>query len=291
MLKSGRWAIVAMVVFATSAAFAVAQSGGAAELADSIRPNATAERLPPADEARPGPSDVDFYWAGTLSEGQVLEVRGVNGPIRAGAAVGSEVQVRAHTRARRSDPSSVRIEVDEHAGGVTVCAVYPTPAGARAHGCESGERGSMNVGKNDVRVEFEVLVPEGVDFVARTVNGDIEALGLGREVRATTVNGDVDIQTNGFARAETVNGDIDAMLGAGDPAGDAVFETVNGSITLDVPDNLNADLSAKWLNGRFESVLPFTVDGRTGRWSASGTLGAGGRDVALRTVNGSIRIR
>lgn len=291
MLRSGRWAIIAMGIFVTTAAFAVAQSGGVGHFVDSIRSSDSPERFASDGEAASAQSAGDFLWAGQLSGGEALEVRGVNGSIRAGAASGSEVEVRARARGKRSDPSSVRIEVVEHAGGVTVCAVYPTSDGARGNGCEPGERWRANTRNNDVTVDFEVLLPAGVDLVARTVNGDIEALELAGDVQATTVNGDVDIETTRFGRAETVNGDIDAVLGARDLSDDAVFQTVNGSIRLDVADDVNADLNAKWLSGRFESEVPFTLDGRTGRQSASGMLGAGGPDLDLRTVNGSIRIR
>jgi hypothetical protein len=291
MLTSGRWAIVAMGIFVTTAAIAVAQSRGVGHLVESVRSSDSSSPFGSSADASPAQSAEDFLWAGTLSGGQALEVRGVNGSIRAGASSGSEVEVRTRTRARRSDPSSVRIEVVEHVGGVTVCAVYPTPDRARGNGCEPGERGRMNIRNNDVRVDFDVLLPAGVDFVARTVNGDIEALELGGDVHATTVNGDVDLKTTGFGRAETVNGDIDAILGATDPHGDAVFETVNGSVTLDLAADVNADLNAKWLSGRFESEIPFTLDGRTGRQSASGTLGVGGPELDVRTINGSIRIR
>jgi hypothetical protein len=38
---------------------------------------------------------------------------------------------------RRSDPAEVEIEVVEHAGGVTICAVYPSP-GSRPNECRQG---------------------------------------------------------------------------------------------------------------------------------------------------------
>ncbi len=66
--------------------------------------------------------------------------------------------------------------------------------------------------------------------------------------------------------------------------------TVNGSISLDVDDDIDADLEASWLNGDFESDIPFALSGRMSRGQASGVLGDGGADLELSTVNGSIRI-
>ena len=62
-------------------------------------------------------------------------------------------------------------------------------------------------------------------------------------------------------------------------------------ITLDVDDGADATVNASWLNGGFESDLPFTLDGRIGKRSARGVLGDGGPELELQTVNGSIRIR
>jgi DUF4097 and DUF4098 domain-containing protein YvlB len=71
----------------------------------------------------------------------------------------------------------------------------------------------------------------------------------------------------------------------------AAFTTVNGSIELDVPDDVDADVEARWVNGRLETDLPLRLQGSIGRRSASGTFGQGGPELRLETVNGSIRIR
>ena len=73
----------------------------------------------------------DFRWHGRLASGKRVEVKGVNGDVRAVFTTGAEVEVTAAKHARRSDPDDVKIEVIEHDGGVTICAVYPTPRRAR----------------------------------------------------------------------------------------------------------------------------------------------------------------
>lgn len=230
----------------------------------------------------------EFRWTGDLAGGDLLEIKGVNGPISAMPASGNRVEIVALKSGRRSDPAEVRIEVIEHSGGVTLCAVYPTPRGERANECGVGDEGRNSVQRNDVRVSWEVRVPGNVHFRGATVNGDVEAIDLGSDVELVTVNGDVEIETAGFANARTVNGSIRARMDGA--ANEASFETVNGSIELDVDDGLNADLDASWLNGDLESDLPFRVRGRMGRRSAQGALGDGGPTLRLRTVNGSIRI-
>jgi len=236
-------------------------------------------------------SAVDFRWSENMRAGEVLEIKGVNGDISVSPASGSEVVVVAEARSRKSDPSTVRVEVVEHPGGFTLCAVYPNARSGEANYCGVGEDGRMNTRDNDVQVDFRIELPRGVDFTGRTVNGEVDARNLESDVRAITVNGDIDVSTTGFAEAETVNGSIDAIVGARELGVGASFSTVNGSITLDLDDEVDANLDASWLNGGFESDLPFTLEGRMSRRSAKGRLGNGGPELELSTVNGSIRIR
>jgi DUF4097 and DUF4098 domain-containing protein YvlB len=69
------------------------------------------------------------------------------------------------------------------------------------------------------------------------------------------------------------------------------FETVNGSITLDLPEGSNVDLHASTVNGSIDSALPITVSGRFSRRSLQGRIGEGGTRLDVSTVNGSIRLR
>lgn len=288
----GRWSGSGSVwMIAMAATGAVAALGvGALRSADLDGARAmgleAVERL--GAEAGARQEALEFRWSGTVAAGRIVEIKGVNGPVEAEPATGGEVVVTAVKSARRSDPDEVRIEVIEHAGGVTVCAVYPS-RGDRNR-CEPGEGGRNEVRRNDVSVAFRVQVPEGVHFRGVTVNGGVGVRDLGGDVDVTTVNGDVNISTTGFALARTVNGSIRASMGSwsGD---DVSFETVNGGIELDVPDDIDARVEARWVNGGLETDLPITLQGRMSRQRASGTLGDGGPELRLRTVNGSIRIR
>src|SRR5688572_15041514 len=77
----------------------------------------------------------DFQWRGAVAQGRTIEIKGINGDVRAEPAGGNEVEVVAEKRARRDNPDSVRIEAVPHAGGVTICAVYPSRDGQRPNEC------------------------------------------------------------------------------------------------------------------------------------------------------------
>ncbi len=245
-----------------------------------------------ADRAAPvaAQQEQDFRWTGRLDQGRTIEVRGVNGDVRAMAATGNEVEVTAVKReGRRGYVEDVDIEVVEHGGGVTICAVYPS-RGDRPNECRPGG-GHMNTNDNDTKVHFTVRVPRGVKFSGNSVNGDVDADGLGSDVLATTVNGSIVVSTDGYAEASTVNGSIRASIGRADCTGGLEFQTVNGSITLDVPEGLSADVRASTVNGSIETDFPLTVQGRFSARSMRGTIGNGGRDLRFQTVNGNVTLR
>src|ERR1051326_2891081 len=230
-----------------------------------------------------------FRWHGPLAEGKTIEIVGVNGSIDAS---GREVEVVAEKRGRKSDPSEVEIRVVEHADGVTICAVYPPGSrDGRENECRPGGKGHNSTRDNDVTVQWTVKVPRGVLFTGRTVNGDVDARGLTAEAEARTVNGSITVETTSWADASTVNGSISARLGSTGWQGDLDFTTVNGRISVDLPESASMEVDASTVNGSMSTDFPLTVRGRWGPRHMSGTVGQGGRRLSLSTVNGSMELR
>ena len=232
----------------------------------------------------------DFNWRGQLAAGQTIEIKGINGEVRAVAASGNEVEVTATRSARRSNAADVRVEVVPHTGGVTICAVYPEAPGQPPNECQAGAGGRSSSRNNDTVVDFTVGVPRGVGFIGRTVNGSIDGDSLQGNAEGYTVNGSVRLNTTGLARATTVNGSITASMGRTDWPDGANFKTVNGEITLSLPPAVNAEVRAESLNGNVRSELPIAVSGQITARRLQGVLGSGGPTLALSTVNGSITL-
>jgi hypothetical protein len=235
-----------------------------------------------------------------------VEIKGVNGPIQAVPSTGNTVRVHATRKGRRSNPDDVQIEVVEHRGGVTVCAVYPG-AGAGRNECRPGSEGRLGARNNDVQVAFVVEVPASANLTARTSNGAVSADNLSGRIDAftsngpirviggsggtiRTSNGSVEIRTSGPANVSTTNGRIQARFDRLEGDAPVSLTTTNGSITLGLPASASALVQARTTNGRIRSDLPITVQGQTGSRQLTGTLGGGGREIQLRTTNGSIRL-
>lgn len=228
-----------------------------------------------------------FHWSGRVAAGQNVEVRGINGNIHAEPAFGNEVDVIAYRNGERYDGPDIQVRVVEYEGGVTICAVYPTADG-RGEECRPGLSGRATA-QGGVSIDFTVRVPKGVHFVARTVNGLVEATSLDADAEAHTVNGNVRLCTTGTAQGDTVNGSIIASVGRIDSP--LKFSTVNGGITLEMPRDTGARLHADTVNGTIESQFPPAMENQFIGKHVDMAIGHGGPELRIATVNGTINLR
>lgn len=233
------------------------------------------------------PGAEEFDWSGVVTPGDRIEIKNISGAVQASLASGSEVLVHATKTGRDSDPASVTIEVVRHAEGVTICAVYPDVPGHAPNECLPGLQGNLSTRDNDVKVEFTLGVPAGVQFVARVVGGDVVADGLESDVFANTTGGDVTVTTTGISGASSVYGSLNVTIGQADPGRDLAFRTVNGNVTVQVPANTNAGVLATTTYGAIASE--FHLEGT--RYIKTGILGVGGPRLALSTVDGNVNLR
>jgi hypothetical protein len=231
----------------------------------------------------------DFRWQGAVPAGKTVEIKGVNGSIDATPATGGQVEVVA-IRKGRSDPEKVKIEVVQHAGGVTICAVYPTAAGEEPNVCKPGDEGRLGARNYRVNVNFRVQVPPGVLFVGRTSNGSIDAMNLKSNVTAHTRNGSVKFSTDGYGEASTANGSISATLGRGDWTNTLTFTSMNGSVRVQLPANVQSAVDATTVNGRATVDFPLSSQTEATRQHVAGTIGGGGRGLKVSTLNGSVHV-
>jgi len=171
-------------------------------------------------------------------------------------------------------------------GDVLICALW----GPDARCDEKSYRGGSNRRGTDASVEFVVKVPADAKVTASTVNGSLEITDIGGDVEAATVNGSISARSlKGSVEASTVNGSITAQ---GAAVGDGVrYSSVNGSITITLPEATGAELDLSTVNGRITTEHPVTLDGTISRRRVKATMGKGGPPIRASTVNGSVTVK
>jgi len=230
-----------------------------------------------------------FRCEGEIAPGQTLTIRGISGSMVADLAPGTQAQVIAIKSGVRDDPSQVEVREKDSYDGPVICVEYPNGPNT----CEPVARSTR---ASDVQVQFTVHVPAGVLLDASTLNGDIRVAELTADITASTLNGQIALTGVAFVRATNVNGSILVSMKNMDWTGRSTLTTVNGSIDVALPETANVVVHATTVAGSVSSDFPLPVHGAnslfcTSGSTANGAIGAGGRDLNLTTVNGSIHIR
>lgn len=232
-----------------------------------------------------------------LSAGGSFRLENVNGGIRVESWDRPEVHVVAEKKARAVTEEKAREALAKAKvifGGsdseVTVETLHP-------------KRGGLSFGMPVVFVEYTVKVPQGTAVSVTTVNGSVDAKVPGSSLKCQSVNGAVEVAAAASLRAESVNGRVEfravsvesvettngEVLGVldGPQAGPGSIQTVNGSLTLSLGPQVSATLVAENVNGAFECAVPGL---EVQKHRASGKVGAGGPDLTVETVNGSLKV-
>jgi DUF4097 and DUF4098 domain-containing protein YvlB len=74
-------------------------------------------------------------------------------------------------------------------------------------------------------------------------------------------------------------------------ARDLDFATTNGSVVVEMPDDLGAEVTMSTTNGSVSTEFPATVQGRINPRRMTIRLGDGSRRVRLQTTNGNVELR
>ena len=213
----------------------------------------------------------EMRWRGWAPTGQIVEINNVHGNVRAEVSTGDEIEIVALKRGE-GDPEGVNIEVVEHKGGVTICAVYPNAISDRPFECRPSHGGGFrevtasesvahirwenggggDIVLNDLRVDFVVRLPKRLRFIGRTVDGEISTHLLEQDVEAHTVSGDV---------------------------------------RVDVASNVGGEVRAETGSGLVKSAFPLVLRGTDGKGVAAfGQIGRSHRVVRLKTRSGNIHV-
>lgn len=190
----------------------------------------------------------------------------------------------------------LRLDVRADAAGVSLVVGERERAGLQSRHCR------------DCRVDYQFTVEVPADAivdVSTVMDGKVDVQGIGGDVSASNVNGPVAIAgIRNCKSVSSVNGRVDLAF-AQAPVSNCDIETVNGDITISIPDSAGVDVALDLFNGEVVSQLPIDTfslpatieqsveDGRSiyRIQQLSGLrVGAGGPVYKVASMNGDLRI-
>ena len=127
-------------------------------------------------------------------------------------------------------------------------------------------------------VSYELFVPSRQDLTLHSVNGGLHVQDVRGAMNLDTVNGGIDLaRVSGHVEGKTVNGGVHVRLSGRKWEGEELsVHTVNGGVTVEIPDAYNASVSAQTVNGGVQVRL----SGR--KWV--------GEELNVHSVNGGVTV-
>lgn len=128
----------------------------------------------------------------------------------------------------------------------------------------------------------------------RAVSGSVQAAGgVSGEVAVETVSGSIKVDAGRVQRlaAEAVSGSLNIAASGVAPGGKVTLQTVSGSIGLQLPRSVSAQLSVKTFSGDIQSDAGTVERPRYGPGRTLDTkLGGGDGDIAINAHSGNVRV-
>jgi DUF4097 and DUF4098 domain-containing protein YvlB len=157
----------------------------------------------------------------------------------------------------------------------------------------------------DYKMDFVVKVPPSVHLMVSTINdGDISIDNVAGAVNADNINGSIKMnKLVREARASTINGDVDVEY-ASNPKSDCRFYSLNGDINAWFQRGLGASMSFESFNGSFYTnidkleTMPAHVEKKDVaggvKYKINGNrfkIGSGGAFLDFETFNGDVYLK
>lgn len=156
------------------------------------------------------------------------------------------------------------------------------------------ELSDLEGGVNVTTVNGSIRLADVIGNVnAKTVNGRVSLTDIRGDITANTTNGSLELSSvSGSAITKAVNGSTRVSFENITPGKPLEFESFSGTIDLELPADINADLEASTTTGsiQLDEGLGLEVRKKIPGESASGQIGSGGQPLTVKTVSGTIRV-
>lgn len=214
-----------------------------------------------------------------LEPGALVEVKGINGSVDVETAEGTVAEVHiVRTAGDESNLRNQKIVIEQTATSLTVY----------------GKNRSSSWWKfwrhGNVRQQVRLKLPRAVELTTKGINGPVRVGELDGGLNVSGINGRVEVaQATGFADVTGVNGSVSVSIARLGERGLSI-SGVNGGVELRIPSDINADLHIKGLNGGLSNRLSNMVEEERTHSSMRARIGAGGAEISVTGVNGSVRL-
>src|SRR5258708_1735514 len=229
----------------------------------------------------------EFHQTYKLTPNGRVSLENINGAVHITTWDQNEVKVDAIKHAYNQERlSEAKIEVESDADSLRIKTMYPD---RNLSFSNDDQRNN-----NPASVEYTLTVPRNarIDSV-EVINGAVDVRSVKGSVKVSSINGEVRAEgLAGDVKLSTINGATRVTFGDFTNVRNVSVGSVNGSVELVIPSDINAQIRANTVHGAINN--DFGIPVRHGQYvgrDLSATLGRGGIQIRLDNVNGEINIR
>jgi DUF4097 and DUF4098 domain-containing protein YvlB len=236
----------------------------------------------------------------TLTGKPDLRIETSDANIRVSTWDQNTIEAKVTTVRNKIGNDGIRIEEHQTGDAVEIDVRYPHRGVSINWGNSTSHRVDIDIhmpreGRVDLRTgdgKIELGNFKG-EMQLRSGDGSQELDSVDGKLHATT--GDGHIRASGrFDELELKTGDgrVEARAGSGSAlASGWRLESGDGTVTLEVPENLAADVDLHTGDGHIDLDMPVTTEGKIRENEVRGKLNGGGNLLVIHTGDGSIRLR
>lgn len=218
----------------------------------------------------------DFQKSYNISAGGQIVIWNYQGDIKVEGYAGDSIEISA----TKKGPDRDLIEIIDGSYGERID-VHPR---------------YLRFGHGGARVDFEVRVPEGVEYNfsrLSSLGGKVQVSNVIGRLRAMSMRGDVEVKNvRGLVSASSHSGNVRVEIDEASARSNMSFASISGNITVRAPSNLDAFVDMTSISGLLKTDFPIEIQEMrygSGR-SARGRLGSGKQFLHLRSVQGQVSL-
>jgi hypothetical protein len=149
--------------------------------------------------------------------------------------------------------------------------------------------GMIDIRSKDGDIIADTLIGE---FKLESGNGKVNGRGLDGKCEVFTNDGSIHVAGRfDSLDIQSANGAVTARAEPGSKISSSWnIATKDGSVTVEVPKDLRANLNARTEDGHISLGIPISADGDLGKQAVHGSINGGGPTLFIRTGDGSIRL-
>lgn len=237
-----------------------------------------------------------YHWSGAFGPNKHVHLSGHRGSVQVERSENRKVEIEARTTEPKFFGNLLILDRGED---LAICMEDPLRLGSCAETTTRDESPSLN---------YLVRLPRGTDISTRWNYGDVGIRGVDGNVFVRLMKGDVIVQSTGivdiksiasdvvvqtqqYADIRTTKGDIHVSIGETEWEGELAISTAEGDIQLGLPAESNTDVEVIVdSQGLLETSLQESHNYADPFNTFTGTVGAGGRTLALKTGLGNISV-